>query len=265
MWGRIKARLEKPQAGAGTLTVTLRDFLIVTYAVPEARVREHVPAFLPLDTLPNADGERVAFVQSTCFFNDDMRWSKAPEGSGLSFYQSTYRVLTRREGRRGAYFLRTYLGTGPSHTAQRAIAREADFARFFVHVAGDPARASYDAYTVRVVGERGQTNLDVRAAAPDAPLPVPFGSFADMAHFLTQREEGYYAASAPKNATGLLPVEHAPMTPVRAELAAPAKLTLWTDLGILKPDELAEPLAVLIQPSVVFTAFPPRLTGAETK
>ena len=253
---RWKGRLETPERGAATMTVTLRDFLIVTYAVPAERARPHVPEGLPLDRLPGPDGEPLAFLQTTCFFNDHFHWSPLP-GPGLSYHQSTYRILTRVGGRRGAYFLRTYLSTSESYLSQRALAREVDQARFFVHITGDPTREQYAAYTLRAVGERGQTALDVRGL-PGAPpvLPAPFTRPEEMTFFLTQREEGYYAAAT--RGVGLLPVEHAPLRPVWADLVA-ARFTLWTDMGLLDSEDLLNPLAVLIQPSVVFTAFPPRL------
>lgn len=253
---RLKNRLEAPGRGAATATVTLRDFLVITHAVPEARVRPHVPVGLPLDTRPDPQtGEPLAFVQTTCFFNDNLHWSPLGErGPGLSYHQSTYRILVKRGERRGAFFLRTYVGTSESFAAQRAIAREVDYAPFAVHVAGDPVRARYDAYTVRAIGERGQTALDVRAGTvPVAPL-FPDGN--DEAFFLTQREEGYFHAAT--GGVGLMPVEHAPMRPIAAELVA-ARLTLWTDdLSVLEKDDLLRPVSVLIQPFVVFTTFPPR-------
>ena len=253
---RLKTRLEAPRHGAATLTVTLRDFLLVTYAVPAERARPHVPEGLPLDVLPGPDGETLAFIQTTCFFNDNFHWSPLP-GPGLSFYQSTYRILTRQKSRRGAFFLRTYLGTQESHLLQRAVAREVDHAPFTVQISGNPLEGRYERYTMRAVGERGQTAMDVRGREENPPpLTLPFIKQHEMAFFLTQREEAYYQAST--GGIGLLPVEHAPMNQIPAELTA-ARLSLWTDLGLLAVEDLLNPVAVLIQPSVVFTSFPPRL------
>lgn len=243
--------------GAATGTVTLRDFLIVTHAVPAERARPHVPADLPLDTLPGPDGTRLAFVQTTCFFNDNFHWSPLPGGPGLSYHQSTYRILTRRDGRRGAFFLRTYLSTTASLLLQRAIARQVDQANFFVHVAGDPTEKRCDAYTMRAIGERGQTALDVRGLAAPQPTPAPFPTWEDMVFFLTQREEGYFEAIG--GGLGLLPVEHKAMRPGAGELVA-ARVSLWTDLGVLLPEDLLQPIAVLIQPAIVFISYPPRLS-----
>jgi len=236
------------------MTVTLRDFLIVTHAVPAERVRPHVPASLPLDMLPGSDGTRLAFLQTACLYNDNLHWSPLP-GPGLSYHQSTYRVLTRRRNRRGAYFLRTYVGTPAAHLSQRAIAREIDYAPFTVHITGDPSAPGSGTYTMRAVGERGQTAMEARALSDKPAPPAPFADYDDMAFFLTQREECF--ADASTGGIVLLPVEHAPMHPIPMELLA-ARFSLWTDLGLLTIDELLQPIAILLQPEIVFTGFPPR-------
>ena len=248
--------MHRSRRGAATFSVTLRDLLIVSYAVPAERARPHVPDALPLDTYPGPDGTRLAFLQTTCAFSENFHWSPLA-GKGLSYHQITYRILTRRGGRRGAFVLRTVVSTTSALVLGRAVARQTDDANFFVHVPGDPGQKRYEVYTARAVGERGQTALDVRGLPEDAPLPAaPFADRNEMIFFLTQREENTFEAAA--GGTGLIPVEHKPMRPVFADLVA-ARLSLWTDLGLLFPDELLRPVAVLIQPSVVLTAHPPRL------
>jgi len=261
---RLKGRLEAPTRGPATFTVTLRDFLIVTYAVPAERARAHVPEKLALDMRPAPDGDagEMAFVQTTCSFSDNLHWSPLGENAGgLSYHQSTYRILTKRGDRRGAFVLRTYVGTTEAYASQRAAAREVDYTPFDVHIAGDFTQGRYETYNVRAVGERGQTALDVRGlAAAGTQAPPPLASFPntdDQTFFLTQREETYYHAAV--GGIGLMPVEHAPLRPVAAELVA-ARLSLWTDLEVLSKDDLLRPVSVLIQPSVVFTTFPPRPT-----
>jgi hypothetical protein len=229
--------------------------------VPAERARPHVPAGLPLDTRPDENGEPLAFVQSTCFFNDNLHWSPLGRNtsSGQSYHQSTYRILTRRNDRRGAYFVRTCVGTSESYAAQRAIAGNVEYAPFSVHIAGDPVARRYERYTVRAASEHGQTNLDVRGLPPGAPRLAPSAPASlaeneeDAIFFLTQREEGCYPAAV--GGVGLMPVEHPPLRPVGGELVG---ARLWTDLGLLEKDDLLRPVAVLIEPSVVFTVFPPR-------
>ena len=274
---QIKARLETPEKGAATLSGTLRDYLLVTWAIPAARLRPHVPQELPLDVLPDASGNLLAFIQVVCYYHDNLHWSPVKGSDGASFHQITYRALTRYKGKRGVYDLRSYLSTDDARNALHVIAREVDFARFAVHIAGDPVRGVYDRYTIRAVGDRGQTNLDIKfpqtSEAPvsgegsdgeselqekTAPVSTPFPRFEDMVHFLTQREEQYFAAFLPKAALTLVPLRHEPLMPINAELAT-ARASVFTDTGLLTSEELQRPIGVFVQPAVTVTAYPPRL------
>lgn len=260
---RIKARLETPAKGAATLSGTLRDFLLLTWAVPAETVRPHVPEGLTLDVLPGPEGDLRAFIQVACFYHENFHWTPM-KGGGESFHQVTYRVLTRRQGKRGVFDLRAYLSSDDARNGLRVLAREADFARFTVYITGDPAREQYLGYSLRAVGDRGQTSIEITfpeadtAAAP-AAAPAPFARFEDMTQFLTQREEEYFAASVPKDAVGMAPLHHEPLTPRANGVLQSARASLFTDLGLLTPDEVLKPLAVLLQPAFALTAYPPRL------
>jgi hypothetical protein len=283
---RIKARLETPEKGAAALSGTLHDWLLITWALPAEKVRPHVPAGLALDVLPGPDGSLIAFVQVECLYHESFRWAPLRSGSGQSFHQVTYRVLTRRKGRRGVFDLRTYLSTEEARNARRVLAREADFARFTIHISGDPAREQYEAYQLRAVGDRGQTSVELTlpttvrgqstpggdaaleedatsdTAPPTTPVarpaPPPFARFADMVTFLTQRDEEYFAAPLLKDGVVLAPLHHESLTPQTADVKA-MRASLLTDLGLVTADDLLKPLAVLLQPSLKVTAYPPRL------
>lgn len=268
LFARLKSRLEAPEKGAATITGTLRDYLVVTWAVPADKVRSQVPPELPLDVLPNADGALTAFLQVVCFYGENIHWSPLQNDPlAQSYHQVSYRILTRREGKRGVFNLRSYFSTEEVRNAQRVVAREVDYARFFVHINGDPARNTYTNYSLRSVGDRGQTGLEVTFADSDsdaaepspAPfVPAPFATFEDMVLFLTQREETYFAASAPKTGIGLSPVRHEPLQPQVGVLKS-ARASLFTGSNLLTPDDLLKPVAVLLQPSFTLTTYPPRL------
>jgi hypothetical protein len=247
------------KGSAATGTTLERDLLIVTYAVPAARVRAHLPEGLSPDLLPGPDGESLAFLQTLCAYHEDARWSPLPGFAGTSFHQVAYRILTRRAGKRSVFILRTFVSTSELHATKRAIAREADFARFTFFIDGDPARNAYHRYHIRAVGDLGQTNLEVNALPEPPPVPAPFGKADDMVTFLTQREENYFKASVPKNAIGLSPTRHDPLTPAYGELATAPRLTPWTELKLLTPDELQHPLTVYLQAALTVYAYPPRL------
>ncbi len=194
--------------------------------------------------LPGPDGTRLAFIQATCFFNDNLHWSPLP-APGLSYHQSTYRILTWSEGRRGAFFLRTWRWLTASHRRNGPWP-----VRWTTRPSRPTSRATpqghYDTYTVRAVGERGQTvlgrarGLGGRAApaAPDHPLGGD-GLFPDAARRGLLRGGDW---------------RHRPAAGRTRRCAGPretvaARLSLWTDLGLLTPEDLLRPVAVLIQPS----------------
>ncbi len=260
---RVKDRLETPETGAATLVARLIDLAVVTYAVPAEAARPLLPPGLAPDALPGEDGAPLAFLQTVCCYVQDSRWAATPAGSGDSFHQVSHRVLTRRAGRRGAYVLRTDLSTGQAHVAQRVIARDADWGRFSVHIAGDPVRGTYQGYSVHVSGERGKTELSLKPLPAPAegegyPAPFPFGRFADMADFFSDREELYFAGSTPRT-TVLTPVKNGePSGKITAAGVSSARLTIWSELGLVPAERQDAPVSALLIPSRTLTSYPPR-------
>ena len=245
------------KGGATTTTTILRDLLIVTYAAPTERVRPLLPEGLPPDQLPGSEGELISFVQVVCAFHENARWSPLPGSAGSSFHQASYRILTRRDGRRGAFHWRTFVSASDTHAAKRTLDKQADFARFSFFIDGDPARRAYRRYTLRAIGDLGKTELEVGALPEPAPAPAPFGSLADMTDFLTRRDDHYLDTPLLKTRYSLVTQSHEPLTPTYATLVA-AKLTPWTQAGVLLPGELLTPISVLLQPSLTLYARPPR-------
>jgi hypothetical protein len=263
LFARLKSRLEAPEKGAATVTGTLRDYLVVTWAVPADKARPYVPEELPLDLLPNAEGELNAFIQVLCYYGENVHWSPLQNDPlAQSYHQVIYRILTRYQNKRGAFNLRSYFSSEEVRNTQRVVAREVDYARFFVHINGDPARNTYSSYNLRSVGDRGQTLVEVNfpegEEAEAAPIPAPFAKFEDMTLFLTQREESYFAASTPKTGIGLIPASYEPLQ-LRTGILKTARASLFTDNRLLTPDDLLHPTAVLLQPSFTLTTYPPRL------
>ena len=134
----VKSKLETPETGVATTTATLRDMLLVTWALPADRLRPHVPAALPLDRLPGPDGASLAFVQVLIALRLGARWSPLPNTWGESFRQAEVRALVRVDGRRGAFVLRSYVSHAALASALLPVARSVDEGRFSFYVAGDP-------------------------------------------------------------------------------------------------------------------------------
>jgi hypothetical protein len=260
-----------------TMSVTLRHMLLVSHAVPVARVRPLVPSTLELDTL-KINGETCAILQATCFFNDDFHYSPLPKPS-LDFWQMNYRVLTHQRyvenpaaattappaarGEQGMYVFTSYLGTRASWVVQRAVASGAEYADFNVITRGQTDQGHYSNYlidvnpaTTRRHADRGAHQRRSHAAGalcqmgqddafPDAPL------------------QAYAQLSVGENLI-LLPAEHAAMSPSPAELipvgneVKEARFGVWEKLNLLSPIEMRRPFSVLIQPQIVFTVMAPR-------
>ena len=257
---RLKAIVETPETGAATATLQLTDIVVLTYAVPVERVAPLLPCGFVADVLPDSEGNPRAFVQIMCAFVEEARWSPAPKGSGEAYREITYRVLGRVDKTKpGAYLLRSFYTADGMYLAQRALHKNADFARASVHISGDPVRGVFDGYQLRTTADRGTTEWELVAADTDV-VPAPFGTLADMTRFLMRRESVYFAPSAaPSGWQG-----HAPVA-FPAEMPAPtlvklvsARLTPWREWGVLSVEDALAPQSALYVPSLTVTAYPPR-------
>lgn len=233
-----------------TLSLRVRNFAIVTYAVPVERVRPHVPARFRLQTFER-DREQFCFVSATAFCNEDFRYSALPYPR-LTFNESTYRTYVDYDGRQGIYFVGRYLGHPLALAAQRALNRDVWLGDFEIET--DLASAGYNSYTCQVRSEQGDTTFALEALRRPEAKP-PFDTTEKYVFFITHRLHGLFASSA--GFPGYMPVAHVRMQPYEGELRS-ARFDLWERLGIVEPDEVAQPYSVLVQPAVDFTLFPPR-------
>jgi hypothetical protein len=261
-----------------TMSVTLRHMLLVSHAVPVARVRPLVPSTLELDTL-KINGETCAILQATCFFNDDFHYSPLPKPS-LDFWQMNYRVLTHQRyvenpaaattappaarGEQGMYVFTSYLGTRASWAVQRAVASGAEYADFNVITRGQIDQGHYSNYLIDVNPGDDTPLTQIAARTTDDLTPqAPFAKWDKMTHFLTHRLQAYAQLSVGSNLL-MMPAEHAAMNPSPAELmpvgneVKEARFGVWEKMNLLSPTEMRRPFSVLIQPQIVFTVMAPR-------
>jgi len=259
---QIKGSLETPEKGAATVTMRLVDYAVITWAVPVERVTPLLPEGLTPDRLPGPEGELLAFVQTTCAFCEDARWSPTPIGSGESYHTISYRILARREKTKpGAFVLRAFYNTDSIHIAGRAVHKEADFTRLSVTVSGNPVRGTYTGYRLRAVADRGTTEWEIGKQDAEETALAPFGDREDMARFLLRREAIYFQPSAaPKGNVLYAPIAFPTELPEpRSAHLVSARLTPWRDMGVLSTEEVLAPQSVLLLPALTVTTYPPRL------
>ncbi len=245
----IKRGLERPEKGIVTATATLRDLLVVTWAVPESELRPLVPDTLPLDRLPGEGGALFGFVQLTCALHEATRWSPLPEALGDSYHRADVRVLVRPEhGDPGVFVLHSYISAPGIVGALFPVTKGADEGRFKLHVAGNPVHDAFSSYTVRVSTDGIQAEATVQPTLE--PPATPFGPWETLTPYLTQRLPHFWAARVGSGLT-LIPTHHEPLAPKPGVLES-ATLRALTGIG------LGEAVAVHYQRSLAVTGYPPR-------
>ncbi|MDQ4145569.1 MAG: DUF2071 domain-containing protein [Actinomycetota bacterium] len=240
---------------AGSISVEVLHFALVTHAVEAERVRARLPSLYELETFEAADGVERALVSTTCFCNHDFR-PYALAYPRLTFNESTYRTYVRLGEKRGVYFFGRYLEGARAAGPQRLFARDTFLSDFEVEI--DSNENGYELYSCGVSSKCGDTHFVVRAL--DSPrAQEPFESGDELAQFITYRLHGFFTSSL--GCQGHMPVGHKRMRPFAGELES-GRFDLWERLGILAPEEVSSPHSVLVQPPILFTLYPPRLARA---
>ncbi len=228
----------------------MRNFAIITHAVPVERVRPHVPERFRIQTF-DIGGETRCLVSATCFCNTGFRYSGLPYPR-MTFNESTYRVYVDYDGRNGVFFVGRYLGHPVARAAQRIFDRDVYLGDFEVETS--PSDIGYDSYTCRVKSRRGETSFAL-SATNEARAQAPFATADEHTYFVTHRLHGLFTSST--GAPGHMPVTHDRMKPWQGELRS-GRFELWERLGILYPDEVADVFSVLVQSVIDFKLHPVR-------
>lgn len=231
-------------------SIEVEHFALLTYRVPAARVREHLPDIYSLQT-HEADGEELCFVTTTCFLNGDFR-PTATSHPRHTFFESTYRTYIDFDGLPAVYFFGRYLETWPSFVAQRPVARHTYRAAFDVSL--DHDAHGYARYECRASSSAGDTMFALTATEQPGAKP-PWTTGEEHAQFLTFRPIGCFTSSIGVQMRGR--VDHARLEPWSGRLTAPPRLEFWERLGILSEEEAAEPYSVLVDEGTRFFLYPP--------
>ncbi|HEX2294255.1 MAG TPA: DUF2071 domain-containing protein [Actinomycetota bacterium] len=244
---------QRPNRGpkAVEADVDLENFILISHAVPAARVRAQLPERIALETFEDEDGSETCFVTTACFCNRDLR----PRLTGRpthTFNQVTFRTYVTYGEARGLYFFGTYCDTIASFLWQGSMATGTKLARFEYDMAKDGRGYSRYSCTSR----SGPEEASWVAEATDEPAAIhPFASAYEHVQFLGYRLHGFS-----RNPFGFYThgrVDHRKLRPFSGRLLE-GRFDLWTRLGILQPGEYLSPRSVLIEPHIRFTLMPPR-------
>lgn len=234
-----------------TAQVDVQNFALITHAVPVERVRPQVPQRFELQTFVDETGREMAFISASSFCNRQIHWSAA-RYPAHDFDQSTYRTYVVHKGRLGAFFFGTFVSTRMSHMGQLLVAADTHLAQFEVDI--EMGDRGYERYRSRARADIGEIYFDISAQQKPTPKH-PFSTGEEHAQFITYRLHGYSHALVGGVSYG--PIEHRPMDPWEGTLKE-GRFDYWHRLGFLRPDEVAQPYSVLVEPAVRFVLHPPR-------
>lgn len=244
---------QRPDRGPAAIEadVDLENFVLITHAVPAARVQKQLPDKLALETFEGPDGRETCFVTTACFCNRDLRW-RLTRRPTHTFNQVTFRTYVTYGEARGLYFFGTYCDTISSVVWQGAMATGTKLGRFEFDMSKDGR--GYSRYACTACS--GAEEVSWLVEATDQPGPVhPFATGYEHVQYLGYRLHGFS-----RNPFGFYThgrIDHRELRPFSGRLLQ-GRFDLWTRLGILDPADYLSPASVLVEPHIRFTLMPPR-------
>ncbi|HET9784934.1 MAG TPA: DUF2071 domain-containing protein [Terriglobales bacterium] len=222
------------------IALKLRNLLYLIHAVAPERAAGLVPPGIELDVRETPAGPR-AYLATVC-----LEAGAAFPYILSGFRQVNYRIYVRREREPGVLFVRSWVSARAA-AAVLSLAIPTEHAS--VSLAIEDQGAPYSRYAVEARSGEHQLRITAHAAAEhDFP---GFDSPAEAVRFLTHRLNGFAAGAHPQSGLSVIRVSHAEMDPIPARVSA-ASADQWTLAGVLSPEEVARPLAALIQPEMQF-------------
>ena len=235
---------------------TLRPALLVTWAVPAERVRPRVPAPLKMDTITDADNNEWALLSVAAVRNVDARPAAFPWGK-LTYDQANYRTYVTYEGQSGVFFFGNFVSSRLALLLHRLITPNAFYAPSHLNYAWQRRDGKPVSWGLRynMQSKLGRTFFDARGTFSLAETPL-LGAHA--AHFITHRLDGYFVR--PSGGGGRLAVDHVEMEPWSGTLRQ-IQAEPWLKWNLLSAEEIAKPIAIMLQHEVLFTAMAPEAIG----
>lgn len=247
-----EAILFKAKPGLLAVLVTLKDFVIVTFAVEPAALKAHLPEGFEPETRILKDGSECAFVSAVTFQDVDFRLNSCPWPK-FSFGQTNYRAYVIYRGMRVGWFFGTSLATP------------------FVHVPRNlwmlpwhSASMKFDTewkenvctkYVQSTEGTWGKAEIILEGTSEKVNCLDGFDDDEDTAVVLTHPLIAYYRRR--DNRIGTYGIWHDKLDLQKA-VATKASFEVFEQLGLIS--QTSKPHSVLIQKSTDFTILlPPKL------
>jgi hypothetical protein len=248
--------LERRRPSGIDVTTTLRDFSIVTYAVPPERLTRHVaPRFSP-QIIATPDGPR-ALISVVPFRDTAFRLAGWPTPR-LVFGQTNYRayVRDRESGERAVWFFGTALDSTTVAVPRHIWKLPWHRARIQFDCAYDARAKRYDRYVMQAKGAWGSAAVDLIDTGEPLQSLAGFPDLETAMVVLTQPLTGVFYRR--DGALGTYSVWHDRLEPTLGSCRS-ARFDLLDQLGLVSFADQGAPYNVMIQPAVEFTIYlPPR-------
>jgi hypothetical protein len=225
------------------LQMVMRDMLFITWAVEPEVVSKLVDERLELDTKSDSNGRVVAFVSAVCFRVDEVR-SRALPLPSLSFHQVNYRVYVRAREVPAVCFLEMKVNSRMV-TAMTSLMSVPVYYED-IDITTSPGSNGSLQYAVKSAGLRVEAMIGENDVEPE--LDGKIGS-----QFITNRLVGYVAVG---NGMFRIDVEQPGLDDVSARVQS-VQAPILEQLGLLTPDQSAQPYSVLYVREGLFAADTP--------
>lgn len=236
-----------------SVEMILHNILYLSYLLPAARVRPHVPDVLPLATV---DGDNV-MLSVVLFRNADVKAARLPSPR-LAYDQVDVRtyVVDPESGDHAVYFLRCGLSSAPAVRLFRLAGMPAEHIRFAVQAQRD-RRLRYAHYTA--TGHwQGEVHVEADETAPKVDILPPFTTAQEAVLYLTDPLVGFYG---PPGRVRRVNIWHPRFQP-RVARVSQVRFPFLTAMQLLDAGEIGQPHSVLLVPRGHFlTHLPPKRLG----
>lgn len=232
----------------------LKHFALINYAVPEARLRPHIPERFELPTF-DLEGEAQCLMSVVPFVDDGFHYKLLPFVR-FHFCQTNFRVyvIDRRTGEDVVWFFGTTLGGWPVYPARWLWKIPWHHGRYAYDCAYDTDAGCYERFTYRLDSPWCQGRIALQDTGEPVPLVSGFESREEMMRVLTHPVHGYFYRLDGR--VGTYSVSHDLLDITRGE-AVDLYFSLFETLEVLDAEEMQRPHSVFICPETVFDIHMP--------